>query len=240
MFSCLIILIAAIVMGMTGFGFALIIIPLFLLFMDAKVVVVYNIVLGTIVCIPVLWQSRKYLKFSKITILVVSCILGLPVGIYILSHVSSPVLKLLIASMVIIFALLLALGISYKFKREWIGFIVSGLIGGMLMPSIGLGGPPVILFLINQDWEKNVFRANLNAFFIIIGIATFLAMGASRVVNTNTILTSFILVPPLLIGVFIGLKLLPRIDSVWFKRISTGVLILSGVLGVVNVLMVLL
>jgi uncharacterized protein len=236
----LVVLISAVIMGITGFGFALIVIPLFILFMEAKNAVIYNIFLGTIICIPIMWQSRKSLKFDKIALLVISCILGLPLGIYILTHVSSPTLKLLIAAMVIIFAILLALGISYKIKREWLGCISSGFIGGIFMTSIGLGGIPVILFLMNQNWERNVFRANLNAFFIITGIAAFIANGAFGTVTGNIVINALILVIPLMIGFFIGIRLLPRISSIWLKRISTIVLAASGALAIINVLTILL
>lgn len=238
--SGLVILVSAVIMGLTGFGFALIVIPVFLLFMETKTVVILNIILGTLICIPIMWQARKHLIFGKIALLVISCIIGLPVGIYILSHVASPVMKLIIASVVVIFAILLGLGISYKFKKEWLGCIASGFIGGTLMTSIGLGGPPVIIFLINQGWEKNIFRANLNAFFILTGIAAFIALGASGTMTVTTITTSLILIPPLAIGLWIGLKLLPHVNPIWNKRISTIVLIAAGLLGIADALSVLL
>jgi len=103
-----------------------------------------------------------------------------------------------------------------------------------------LGGLPVILFLINQGWEKNVFRANLNAFFILSGIAAFIAMGASGTMNGATLKTALILIPPLAIGLIIGMKLLTHVNPIWYKRISTLVLIAAGLLGVADALTVLL
>ncbi len=238
--AVLVVVVSAIIMGLTGFGFALLFIPFFLLLMETKTVVILNIILGTLICIPIMWQARKHLIFSKIALLVISCIIGLPVGIYILSNVASPVMKLIIATVVVIFAVLLGFGVSYKFKKEGLGCVVSGFIAGSLMTSIGLGGPPVIIFLINQGWEKNVFRANLNAFFILTGIAAFIALGAAGTMTVSTLTTALILIPPLAIGLFIGMKLLPHINLIWLKRISTMVLITAGLLGIADALSVLL
>jgi uncharacterized membrane protein YfcA len=238
--AVLVVLVSAIIMGLTGFGFALIFIPVFILFMEAKTVIILNIILGTLLCIPIMWQTRKHLIFSKIALLVISSIIGLPVGIYILAHVAPPIMKLIIGSAVVIFAILLGFGFSYKIKKEWLGCIVSGFICGVLMTSIGLGGLPVIIFLLNQGWERNVFRSNLNAFFILSGIAAFIALGAAGTMTMTTLTTALILIPPLAIGLFIGLKLLPRVNTIWNKRISTLVLIAVGLLGVADALTVLL
>jgi len=148
---------AAFIMGISGFGFVLVTTPLLLLLVDPKMVIVFNVTLGVLVCIPPLWQTYRHLQPSRIIVLVVSSILGLPLGIYILSRLSSLTLKAVIITIVVFFTILLASGVSFKIKRERLGLTISGFISGALSNSAGLGGPPIILFLLNQGWSQGHF-----------------------------------------------------------------------------------
>jgi uncharacterized protein len=235
----LIVLFGAFVTGITGFGFVLIAAALLLLILDVKSVVILNVILGTIVCLPVAWQARKYLRSQIILILAVSSILGLPLGIWILSHVSLLSLKLIVISGVIIFAILLASGISIKFKRERLACAASGFISGTLSNSAGLGGPPVILFLLNQGWEKDVFRGNISAYFALNGIAAAISLAVTNNLPPEKMVYALSMVPALIIGLAVGMWVLPRINAVLFRKIAVFLLLGCGLVGIVEAVMTL-
>ena len=235
----LIVLFGAFITGITGFGFVLIAAALLLLFLDVKSVVILNVILGTIVCLPVAWQARKHIRSQIVLILIISSILGLPLGIYVLSHVSLPALKLIVISGVIVFAVLLATGISIKFKRERLACAASGFISGALSNSAGLGGPPIILFLLSQGWEKEVFRGNISTYFALNGIAAAISLGVTGNLPEDKIIYALSTVPALIIGLSIGLWILPRINAVLFRKIAIYLLLACGVLGIIEAVMTL-
>lgn len=236
----LIVLVAAFILTATGFGFALVVSPLLLIFLDPKTVIVYNLFLGLIVCLPILWQCRHYARSRQLLLLGVSSLIGLPLGTYILSNVASPVLKLLIAGFVVIFAVILALGYSYRFKKQTVSSVVTGFVGGTLMTSTGLGGPPVVLFLLNQGCDKNTFRASMMVYLVFCGIGALVALAISGVVTGAILLSSLSFIPALAVGFYLGIKVLPYIHSAIFRRIVLAIVILTGLLGVVTSLSALL
>lgn len=230
--SCLVALVAAFTMSVTGFGFALIAAPLLLFFLDLKTVIVFDIVLGLIICLLILWQSRHHVKRGRIVPLAIGSIFGLPIGMYILSQVVAPLLKVLIAALVVIFAVLLALGYSHQFRKEGLGSVISGFISGTLLTSTSLGGPPVVLFLLNQGWGKEAFRANLAAFFLFCGSMAIITLRFSGVITSDLLVTASTFVPAVLVGFYLGAKVLPHVDAGLFRRIAISVVFLAGLLGI--------
>lgn len=231
-FSCLVALVAAFTMSVTGFGFALIAAPLLLFFLDLKTVIVFNIVLGNCICLLILWQSRHHVKRGRIALLGIGSIFGLPIGIYILSQVRAPLLELLIAVLVVVFAILLTLGHSHQFKKEGLGFVISGFISGMLVTSTSLGGPPVVLFLLNQGWGKEVFRANLAAYFLFCGSVALITLRLSGVITSDLLVTASTFIPVILVGFYLGARVLPHVDADLFRRIAVSIVLLAGLLGI--------
>lgn len=230
----LVILLAAFVMSITGFGFALVTASLLLFLVDPKTVIVFNVFLGTIVCLPILWQTRKFLRPRRIAVLIISSTLALPLGIYALAQFSSPMLRLIIITMVVIFTILLALGISFKVKEENLGCAVSGFISGALSNSTGLGGPPIILFLLNQEWAKDVFRGNITAYFVLNGIAAAISLGVSGNLSSDIVVYTLTTIPALAIGYYLGTLLLPHINAISFRKIAIYVLLGCSLLGIID------
>jgi uncharacterized protein len=229
-----VVLSAAFVMCVTGYGFVLVTAALLLFFLDVKTMVVLNVILGTIICLPILWQSRNFLQPRKIAVLIVSSILGLPLGIYALSHIASSILKLTVISIVILFALALALGISFKFKKENLACSISGFISGALSNSAGLGGPPIVLLLLNQGWEKDVFRGNISAYFALNGLAAAVSLGVSQHLPFESVVYAFSLVPALIVGYYLGTLLVTHINAALFRKISIYLLLGCALLGIIE------
>lgn len=218
-------------MSVTGFGFHLIAVPLLLLLLDSKTVITCNALFVAIISIPVLLQSWHLAKPKQIALLGIGSIAGVPLGILFLSQISAPISKLFISLLVIVFAILLAKGHSYRIKKEGAGSLISGFIGGTLMSSTGLGGPPVALFLLNQAYEKLRFRANLAGYFIICGLSAFIALGISGTVSSQTLVTTSTFIPVVALGYFLGIKILPLINAVLFKKIALAIAIMAGITG---------
>lgn len=238
--GCLVVLLAAFTMSVTGFGLALIAAPLLLFLLESKTVVVVNIVLVAVVCLLILGQSRHHVKLRRIVLLGIGSVFGVPIGAYILSQVAASTLKLVIGALVVMFAVPLALGHSHRFKREGLGCGISGFISGMLTSSTSLSGPPVVLFLLNQGWGKETLRASLAAYFLFCDLLALTALGLSGVLTSEVLATALAFVPAVLPGFYLGTRVLPRVDADLFRRIAISIVLVAGLLAVATSLLDLL
>jgi uncharacterized protein len=230
----LVVFIACLTMSIAGFGFGLVATPLLFLFLDSKLVVLFSAGLGSVIGLLILIHARQYIKPKIIAILGLSSLIGIPVGIYLISNVSAPILKIVIGVLVIFFAVLIGLGYSIKTKNEYLGCAMSGFIGGALMSGTGLGGPPVVFFLLNQEQEKNIFRACLSSFLLTCGIASFATLGISGIVSGTNLLITITFIPLVIIAYLIGIAILPHINQILFRKIVLAVTLLSGTAGIIT------
>ncbi len=167
---------SGLITGITAFGFALVAIPLLMLFFDPKAAVPIVTISSALTGIYLFFELRKRMQVKKIIPLIIGGIIGLPFGVYILVVLDKDILKISVGALISVFAVLLALGIKKEIKNEKNTSVLIGMVSGLLKGSTSLSGPPVVLFLINQDQEKEVFRANLTGYFMIMGTLAVIAL----------------------------------------------------------------
>ena len=107
-FAAFIVLLAAFVRSVSGFGYALLATPLLTFVFEAKSVVVMNVILGSITCVLVLFPMRRHIDFRRVAFISLGSILGVPLGAYLLSRLDPSIIKLAIAVLAIPFAVLLS------------------------------------------------------------------------------------------------------------------------------------
>ncbi len=232
--STIIILLAGFVQSVTGFGFALVATPLFLFILELKSTVVTIVILSAVLCGLLLLRFRQHVDKRRAALIAGGSIFGIPIGAYVLVSINPSVIKLVIAIIIIPVSLLLLLGPSHQFKRDTLGSGLSGLISGVLVTSTTFGGPPVVLFLLNQGLVKERFIGTCAAYFLFCGllsVGTFSFMG---MVTTELLMKAAILLPALALGFYIGTKVGPKVNPILFKRIATAIVLISALAIIAN------
>ena len=111
---------------------------------------------------------------------------------------------------------------------------MAGFLSGLLLTSTTISGPPVTLFLINQRWTKDVFRTTLALFFLTLQSFAIVALAVSGILTVSTLLVSMALLPSVLLGYALAVRILPHIPQDAFLRIATVVVMAAGVLALVT------
>ena len=232
-----IVLLAGFVRAISGFGFALIATPLLLFVFDPKSVVVIIIVLGFLTGLLLLLRTRHYIDRKRVLIMCGGGILGIPIGAYLLSSLNPSIIKLIIAILIIPFSIILLLGHSHQFKRDSLGCGIYGFLGGLLGASTSFSGPPAVLFLLNQGLVKERFVGTLTAYFVFMGIASVVAFSSLGMVTIDILLKVAMLLPTSILGFYIGIKILPRINATLFRRIAASIVSVAALAIIVTLLL---
>jgi len=227
-------LFSAILQGLTGFGFSILAIPLITLFISPKTAVPILLIYSMIINIVVLYSARKAVNIKKIWILLVAGIITMPLGTHLLVIMNENLLKIFIGSMILIFGILLLIGFRKQFANEKIAMLPVGMISGLLGGSISISGPPIILFLSNQDVDKHTFRGNLAAYFFILNLFTVPVYYLNGLLTKNVWDYSLTFLPGLLIGVVVGNLLSHKIKDNHFKKLTLILLITMGLLSIIS------
>ncbi|WP_350342903.1 sulfite exporter TauE/SafE family protein [Proteinivorax tanatarense] len=224
----LIIFLAATTQGIASFGFSIISLPLLGIFLPLQVIVPMLIIYSLVLNSMILQNLKEHINFKGIWVLVVAGVIGTPFGAYLLKVVDENTLKIAIGIILTLSAILNFYGIKIKVKREKLTQIPVGIVSGLFNGSASIGGPPIIIFLTNQGVKKQVFRANLTLYFWLVNIVTIPTYVVGGLITTEVIQYTILLLPGLLLGTIVGIKLGNKVDEIFFTKLTLVMVMVMG------------
>ena len=162
---------ATLVRSALGFGEALIAVPLLALVIPVEVAAPVAVLVSiTVACIVMLQDWRK-VQVRSAGWLVLSTMFGIPLGLMLLTAVAEPVVKSVLACVIITFsAHTLLSGKERELKNDnfaWLFGFSAGVLGG----AYGMNGPPLVIYGSLRRWSPQDFRATLQGYFLPASMA---------------------------------------------------------------------
>jgi hypothetical protein len=225
--------VAATIQGTVGFGRALIAAPMTALFYPADETVVLMIMLGFVGGLVMVAKTYKYSNIKKVVPMLFFGIAGVVAGVMTLSAIPVKGLKITMGAFVILSAAMLASGLRIRIKNEKLAYSIAGLLGGYANGALSFGGPPTVLFLQNQEEQKNAFRANLSIFFTVIGLSGIINLFAFDMVTVEISIKALILAVPCVLGTYFGNFLSHKLHEDIFKKMVLAILFIAGAMAVI-------
>jgi len=182
----------------------------------------------------ILYKVKDHVNLKKISLLVAAGIVPTPLGANLLINMDEKILKIGVGIIVTISAIAFQFGLKIKIKNEKVAYVPVGILSGLLNGSVSLSGPPIILFLTNQDVPKQEFRATLTANFWILNIITIITFFFKGIIGTEVLRFTAYLLPALILGVVLGIKLGNKVEDDTFKKLTTVLIISMGILSVIS------
>jgi len=123
-------------------------------------------------------------------------------------------------------------GGGWKIKRERAVLLPVGVASGFMNGLIGMAGPPVVLFLTNQEVEKEALRASITLFFFAQNIISLPIYAANGLMTAEAVRLSLWLFPALAVGTVAGILLHKKVKEAVFRRIVLWLVIVAGLVAV--------
>lgn len=203
----LVVFLTAIMRGYTGFGFALVAVPLLALIADpvtAVPMVLLLEVVGSLQLLPGLWRSAH---LRSVLLLVAGALLATPIGLYGLAALPADVMRLVIALVVLATTCALAAGLKASREPRAPATFGVGILSGLLNGAAAMSGPPVVLFYLNAQTAMHVGRASIVLYFLLSDTVAISFAGASGLLGASTVLLAAVTIPALFLGQVIGTRL---------------------------------
>lgn len=225
---CVAVFSGGILQGCLGFGFAFIALPVFALFIAPALATPLIVMLSLILNFIVIFSCKEYANKKIIGYLLIGGIVGTPLGTHLLKHVDPFVYTLAVGILIMIAAGLFLADKRYSLKETMINSFPAGFVSGVLNASIGLSGPPVVLFMSNQSFNKNVMRATLIGYFLIINMITLFWFVHQRLITYEVMSYMRFFVPALIAGTLSGVFVTRFIDEQRFRKAILVCVMLVG------------
>ena len=226
-FCLVVVFIAAVIRGFTGFGSALLWVPTLSLVLPPVVVVPVVLILEASASAIMFAKVRLSVDWAGLTWIWLGSAIILPLGIWLLARLPVDVTRTAIAVTVLTAAVLLWRGVRLQSKFGRPGLVVTGGLGGLLTGLIGIPGPPVFLYYLAAPVEIVVARATIMTY--LFGPAFVAVNYAYGLLFPSMILLGAMLMPVVAFGKWVGHLGFKYADPVIARKVALGLLFVSGV-----------
>jgi uncharacterized protein len=203
-----------------GFGEALIAVPLLALFIPLKVAAPVAVLVSITIAAVVVVQDWRKIHVRSAGWLVAASLLGIPVGLLLLTSTHQKAVKIALAVFIMVFAVYSLLGRRppelESDNRWWL--LGCGFVAGVTGGAYGMNGPPLVIYGAMRRWSAQHFRATLQAYFLpasVIGMVGYWVAGLWVPVVTHYYL---LCLPALLPAVWLGRVVNHRLHGDAFLR----------------------
>jgi len=231
---------ASLVQSMIGFAFNLIAVPLLVWsgFGLAQSVAMTAIPIFVQLSLSG-WQLREYIRPREILLPALIRFLTLPAGIALLAWINAAdtaVIKTFVGAVLLV---ILLIGHTVRFAPRahlhplW-DLLAFGL-SGMMLGMIGMGGPPVVLWLMAHDWSPKRIRAFVTALFWVaapVQIALLYRRLGEEAVQAFG--WGIVLLPAVIVAALLGVRIGNAFDRTRLRRAVTAFLFLTAVASIVS------
>ena len=220
------------VSGLSGFGTGLTALPIWLLSVQPVVagpLVVICALAAQLQTLPQVWST---ISWQRLTPYLLSAMLGIPVGTYLLSHVSVDVFRAAIGILLIVYSSVMFI----KRQSQWVvqgnRFInpVVGFVGGILGGIAGLSGVLPTLWINLHNWDKATKRGFFQGFNLVVLSAAFVLMWWKNYITSDVLHLAAVALPGTLFGTWFGRRTYAKLNDDRFDQAILLVLLISGLL----------
>ena len=211
---------SAFVRGLTGFGMAILLVPVLALALTPVDAVLLTNFLSVFIGLS---EIRRLLRDAERSAWIIIMLVAVttPVGLYLLSITTPAIARVVIALIALsaFVAILLPRRGALDHHPATTGGV--GLLSGLMTGYAGMPGPPVVPYYVGRDIPREVAKASMLLIFTCassVGLASGTAMG---VLEWQMGVLAALLFPSVLLGNWLGNKASGRIeDRTW--RICVG------------------
>ncbi len=213
-----------------GFGDALVAMPLLTLVIGIRSATPLVALIASTIALTILARNWTRVDLKSAWRLIVSSLVGIPIGLFLLKGAYEGLLKSLLA------ALLIAFGLYSLFKPKLVIIqkerpaFVFGFLAGILGGAYNTNGPPVVIYGTLKRWDPESFRATLQGYFLPTGLAILLGHGLGGLWSEQVIRTYFYSLPVVFLAVFLGGRINRDLSPQRFVRYIYILLIALGLL----------
>lgn len=225
----LIVFLAGLVQGLTGFGSALVAMPLLLMFLQMKTVAPLVAGLSLVINGVNFIRTKKSFEVKKIGLLTVMSLLGIPMGAWLLKNIDGLVIKKIFGWALIGLAVYLIkqpeLKVKFSLGMKAVWGVVAGLIGGVF----NVNGPLVVSYfnLEERDLKKRVNA--LASYFLITGAGVVLSHFNQGLWRGEVKEYFWGAMGMVLLGTLTGSMMQERLKGSFLALITNSLILLAGV-----------
>jgi uncharacterized protein len=229
---------AGLVRGVSGFGQALVFVPLAGLLYQPKFAVPLLWVADALVTPLLLRPHLRRADWPEIIPLVIGGTAMLPAGIWLLNHLDPNLLRWGISSLVLLSSVAVAAGWRFQVPATWVVSLAVGGLSGLTGGATGIKGVPLVLFWLGGNNDPGRIRSNIFIYLWLLVLVSLAAGGFEGLLSSRLLLEGLVLAPCYLVAMIVGNWVFHRTQAAsspqrdaMFRRLALGLCVASACAG---------
>jgi uncharacterized protein len=222
---------SGLVRGFSGFGSALIYIPLISAIYEPRIAAATFLLIDLLGSMPFSVPEFRRCNWREVAPITIVAAFMAPVGTLVLIVADPIVLRWIISGLVLVLLAVLSSGWRYHGKPTLPAMAAVGTIAGLGSGAVQIAGPAVIVFWLGGRSEARTVRANLMVFFVLMGAASLLSYLAQGIITADTLVLTFCLGVPFLLALWVGVRSFRYASDTTYRRIAYAIVALSALVS---------
>ncbi|MEP6826451.1 MAG: sulfite exporter TauE/SafE family protein [Aestuariivirga sp.] len=224
-------LIAGLARGFSGFGAALIFMPMASVFIGPKLAAPLLMVVDGITTLPLIPKAWKRVSRQELLLLLSGAMAGVPLGTYLLRLAEPLVLRWIIVALAVAMLAILLSGWRYSGKPHASAAVITGALSGLFSGVAQIGGPPIVAYLLGGNREGDNVRATTIIFFLGTGVMTAITYVVGGLITSHVLWLALLCGPAYGLGLWLGTHMFGLASPQTFQRVCFAMIALSVVLS---------
>lgn len=212
--------VAGLARGFSGFGAALIFVPLASSVVGPRLAAPLLLIINSVAALGLLPGAWPKADKHSIAVMAIGGIVGVPLGTSLLVLVNPLLVRWFIEVVVVTLLALLMSGWRYHGRPSALLTVGVGAISGTFSGAAGIGGPPVVAYWLGGKSSAAIVRANIVGYFAVVTTVTIASYALGGLLVRQLIPLIVTTGPIYALGLYAGSHLFGRANEVTFRRIS--------------------
>jgi uncharacterized membrane protein YfcA len=228
---CAIAFVSGTARGFSGFGSALIFMPLASSIADPRLVAALLLIIDFVAAAPLLPDAWRKADRRATAIMAIGSLIGVPIGTYFLTRLEPVTTRWIISVFVLALLLLLLSGWRYRGKEHTAISVGIGGLSGFCSGLAQTGGPPIVGYWLGRPIASVVARANIVLFFGASDLFSAISYASTGLITMDAIRLSLVVGPVYGIGVWFGASLFGKASEALFRTICYALIAAAVLVG---------
>jgi len=222
---------AGFVRGFSGFGSALIYIPLIAAVYEPRIAAPTLLLIDLCGSAPFTIRELPRCNWREVVPITAAAALAVPFGAMALIVVDPIVLRWVISALVLSLLAVLASGWRYRGQPTLPITTGVGIVAGLGSGAVQIAGPAVIIFWLGGTHSAATVRANLMVFFLLMGVITGFIYLIQGVLSVDVLALSILLGVPFMVAMWIGAWWFHGASDRAYRRAAYAIIVIAAIVS---------
>ncbi|MGL5009874.1 MAG: sulfite exporter TauE/SafE family protein [Paracoccaceae bacterium] len=217
-------LMASLARGFSGFGAALIFVPLVSALLGPQIAVPLLLVTDGVMTAAMVPGAARTADRRDVLTMALGALVGVPTGTWLLTSLDPTTLRWAIVVLAAVMLIVLVSGWRYRRRPTAPLTVLVGLVSGFCSGAAQIGGPPVVAYWLGGPSSAPVVRANIIFYFAVTSLISVVGYVGGGLITLQILALSAIIAPLYGLGTWAGSRMFGLASEQTFRRICLAMI----------------